>query len=137
MFIMLNPSTASETMLDPTVTRCVRFAQRWGHGAVEVVNVFAFRATRPQDLKRAPDPVGAGNDLAILAAAEAADAVIAAWGVHAVHRSRHQHVSQLLRENHIDTHCLRLTKDGHPGHPLYIAGSAAPMPMRWAETLHH
>jgi hypothetical protein len=75
-------------VLDRTVSRCVRFAQGWGHGSLEVVNVFAYRAAKPADMKVFGNPVGAGNDTAIAAAAMAAPIVIAVWGVHAVHLGR-------------------------------------------------
>jgi hypothetical protein len=32
LFIMLNPSTATEKKLDPTIRRCLGFAYQWGMG---------------------------------------------------------------------------------------------------------
>ena len=46
-FLMLNPSTADETQLDPTCTRARGYAERWGYGGLVVTNVFAWRATDP------------------------------------------------------------------------------------------
>lgn len=126
VFVMLNPSTATEEVLDRTVSRCVRFAKGWGHGALEVVNVFAYRATKPADMKAFHEPVGAGNDIAIAAAARTADDVIAAWGVHAVHLGRGERVRALLAESGVSTNFLRLTKKGHPGHPLYVRADTQP-----------
>ena len=37
-FIMLNPSRADAGVNDPTITRCINFAQSWGYGRLEVVN---------------------------------------------------------------------------------------------------
>lgn len=128
VFVMLNPSTATEEVLDRTVSRCVRFARGWGHGSLEVVNVFAYRATRPAELKKFDSPVGVGNDAAISAAAVAGDVVIAAWGVHAVHLGREAQVRALLAESGASTSLLRLTKRGHPGHPLYVRGDTRPTP---------
>ncbi len=79
-FVMLNPSTADAHRLDPTVRRCVGFAAAWGFGALEVVNLFAFRATDPTDLSRCRDPVGTGNDRVVLEVARRADRVVVAWG---------------------------------------------------------
>ena len=87
-FVMLNPSTADAEVLDPTVRRCVGFARGWGFGSLEVVNLFAFRATDPRDLLRAAAPVGAANDRAILDAASAADRVVVAWGTRGTHLGR-------------------------------------------------
>ncbi|TMH62992.1 MAG: DUF1643 domain-containing protein, partial [Betaproteobacteria bacterium] len=68
-FLMLNPSTADEFKLDPSCTRARRYAERWGYGALIVTNVFGWRATDPQALKEIADPVGRGNDRAIVRAA--------------------------------------------------------------------
>ena len=34
MFIGLNPSTADERLNDPTVRRCMGFAQKWGYSGI-------------------------------------------------------------------------------------------------------
>ena len=126
-FVMLNPSTADALVLDPTVRRCAGFASAWGAGALEVTNVFALRSTNPTELKRVDDPVGSGNDDAILAAALAADQVICAWGTHATHLDRHRSVRELLRGAGVAPAALRLTKMGLPGHPLYLPRSTTPI----------
>lgn len=126
VFAMLNPSTADAFKLDPTVTRCVRFAQKWGFGALEVVNIFALRSTDPAGLKKVSDPTGKGNDEAIVAATTAADLVVAAWGVHAALESRGTKVRQLLANAEVQLSYLRLTKAGFPGHPLYLPGDTQP-----------
>lgn len=128
-FVMLNPSTADAFTLDPTVRRCVGFARAWGAGALEVTNCFALRSTDPAGLKRVDDPVGPGNDAAIVAAARAAGVVVAGWGVHAELGGRGAVVRALLADAGVALHHLRLTKAGHPGHPLYLP--AAVTPVRW------
>src|SRR5437588_2477108 len=60
-FIMLNPSTADAINNDPTIRKCVGFARRWGCGLLQVVNLFALRATEPRVLRAAADPVGPEN----------------------------------------------------------------------------
>lgn len=128
-FVMLNPSTADALRLDPTLRRCVGFARGWACGAVEVVNVFAYRATDPAELRRAEVPVGPGNDEAILAAAGSADLVVAAWGAAAALGGRAEVVRRRLAAAGIELSALRLTRDGAPGHPLYVP--AGVMPRRW------
>jgi hypothetical protein len=51
-FVLLNPSAADAYSDDPTVRRCVDFARRWGYGALAVVNLYAYVATDPEDLRR-------------------------------------------------------------------------------------
>lgn len=121
MFCMLNPSTADAFVLDPTVRRCVGFAQREGCGTLEVVNAFALRSTDPKALRGHPDPIGPHSNEQIVLAAKECDLHVAAWGAHAVFLGRGDQVRSLFRDLNIPLAYLRLTKDGHPGHPLYIA----------------
>lgn len=82
IIIGLNPSTADESYNDPTITRCMGFAQREGYGGLLMLNLFAFRATAPADLKEAQDPIGPENDGVILSKCQNQDRVIVAWGNH-------------------------------------------------------
>jgi hypothetical protein len=125
-FLMLNPSTADAFDLDPTVRRCVAFARTWGFGCIEVTNIFAFRATDPTVLIAQTEPVGTGNDQAILDAARMADQVVAAWGVRGTHRGRGDEVAALLADIDVRPVALRVTKHGHPAHPLYLARDTVP-----------
>ena len=61
-FVMLNPSTADAGKDDPTIRRCASFARSWGYGSLEVVNLFAYRASEPKRLRQTPDPIGPAND---------------------------------------------------------------------------
>ncbi|MGR3570595.1 DUF1643 domain-containing protein [Brevirhabdus sp.] len=130
-FVMLNPSTATEIQNDPTVERCERRARALGYGAFCVTNIFAWRDTDPRAMRRAADPVGPGNDAAILAAADWADATVCAWGTHGAHLDRGPQVETLLRGAQIPLSHLGLSREGHPRHPLYIA--YAVQPRRWDE----
>lgn len=86
-FIMLNPSTADAELDDPTIRRCMGFAEREQAGGVVVVNLYGFRATKPFDLFQATDPIGPGNDRALKRAARQAKSIVCAWGAHARHRT--------------------------------------------------
>lgn len=126
-FLMLNPSTADEVRLDPSCTRARLYAERWGYGALIVTNLFGWRATDPDHMKAARDPVGAGNDGAILAAAREAAIVVCAWGNHGAHLERSARVKSLLGRTRL--HVLRVNCSGEPAHPLYLPGSL--QPSRW------
>ncbi len=127
LFVMLNPSTATERQNDPTVERCERRARALGFGSFQVTNIFAWRATDPRDMRAAADPVGPDNDAAILRGARWADQVICAWGTHGAHLQRGPAVQALLRATDRPLYHLGLSKAGHPKHPLYIAYSQKPM----------
>jgi hypothetical protein len=126
---MLNPSTADEVKLDPSCTRAQRYAERWGYGALIVTNLFSFRETSPEKMKAAADPVGRGNDAAILRAAREAAIVVCAWGNHGAHEGRGEEVERLLRASGVKLFLLRKNSGGHPAHPLYLPGSLKPA--RW------
>lgn len=134
LFIMLNPSTATELQNDPTVERCERRARTLGFGAFRVLNIFAWRATDPRDMRAVADPVGAENDQTIRQSLAWADQVICAWGTHGAHRDRGRDVEALLRGAGVDLFHLGLSKDGHPKHPLYIGYKV--QPVRWEVGAH-
>lgn len=130
MFICLNPSTADENTDDPTVRRCISYAKACGYGAFCMTNIFAFRATDPNDMLAANDPIGPENDRYLRAVAAGAGIVVAAWGTIGTHLGRAAAVKAILP----DLHVLRLTKDGHPGHPLYLPKHLKPVPWRKEDT---
>ena len=129
LFIMLNPSTATEVQNDPTVERCERRARALGFGGFRVANIFAFRATDPRVMRSAADPVGPGNDAAILQSLPWADQVICAWGNHGQHLDRGARIAAMLRASGVPLWHLGLTGSGQPRHPLYIGYGQAPE--RW------
>lgn len=118
LFVMLNPSTADEVEDDPTIRRCIGFANREGMGALAVMNLYAYRATDPKELKRVFDPIGPDNDEWLDSASRGADITVAAWGANAV-PARSRAVKRMLTK---PMH-LGLTKGGFPKHPLYLKAS--------------
>ena len=130
LFVMLNPSTATEVQNDPTVERCERRARALGFGAFRVTNIFAFRATDPRVMRAQADPIGPANDDAILQGAQWADTIVCAWGTHGAHLARGAQVERLLRATGLPLFHLGLSQAGHPKHPLYIAYDQQPRP--WA-----
>ncbi|MGH9462023.1 MAG: DUF1643 domain-containing protein [Vicinamibacteria bacterium] len=118
MFIMLNPSTADETTDDPTIRRCISFADRWDYGTLYVVNLFGFRAAKPEALVEAADPVGPMNDEWIRNSAPEATLIVCAWGTLGALYRRDQAVTEVLAAHPLK--CLGRTRDGHPRHPLYV-----------------
>jgi hypothetical protein len=127
-FLMLNPSTADEVKLDPSCTRARVYAEQWGFGALIVTNLFGWRATDPGEMKAVRDPVGRGNDRAILNAALKSALVVCAWGNHGEHLGRADAVIGLLKKGRIPLYALRLNGGGHPAHPLYLPASLRATP---------
>ena len=121
VFVMLNPSTATEVQNDPTVERCERRARTLGFGGFQVINIFAWRSTDPKKMRVAKDPIGPDNDNTIMKACRWGDQIIAAWGTHGSHLNRGSEVEKILRKSNKPIFHLGLSKGGHPKHPLYIA----------------
>jgi hypothetical protein len=124
VFVGLNPSTADAVLDDPTVRRCIGFAKTWGFNRLVMVNLFAFRATKPSDLKKAKNPMGFYNLAAILDTTTKAELTIAAWGAHG---SFHDMGNYMIRYLH-NPHHLGLTKNRQPKHPLYLKANVKPQP---------
>jgi hypothetical protein len=122
MFIGLNPSTADEIEDDPTIRRCIQFAKFWGYGGLCMTNLFAFRATKPTDMKKALDPIGIENDQWLIKLANNAGVVVGAWGNDGAFQGRAGHVMALLPE----ISYLKLNISGQPSHPLYLKGNLKP-----------
>ncbi|MDW4550147.1 DUF1643 domain-containing protein [Defluviimonas sp. D31] len=132
LFVLLNPSTATEERNDPTIERCERRARAMGFAGFAVANIFGYRATDPRELKRSAAPVGPQNDATLLDAASGAALVLCGWGVHGAHLGRGAEVEAALRAAGRPLWQLGLTRDGHPRHPLYVGYARHPEP--WRET---
>ena len=115
-FIMLNPNSADAQINDPTITRCINFAKSWGYGRLEVVNMLAYRTSKPSLLKQAAEPIGRDNNRFILESVKRCDRIILAWGNHGVWRKQDLYILQLL-ENYDYLYSLGITKQGCPRHP--------------------
>lgn len=118
VWVMLNPSTADENADDPTIRKCIGFAQRWDFGGIEVVNLYAYRATDPKELKKVADPSGPGNYAAISRVAQGRT-VVCGWGRNA-ERGHCWRVLQTLRDVGADVRALKINADESPMHPLYV-----------------
>lgn len=136
-FVGLNPSTADEREDDPTIRRCVAFAKKWGYDGLWMLNLWAYRATSPKDLK------GAGIGDCELEGGERhlhiaqvlirnADRIVLAWGAHgAWHDAGVGWWEMLLPvrahwNNLEEFQCLGCCKNGEPRHPLYLAKDTEP-----------
>jgi hypothetical protein len=127
-FVMLNPSTADAFTVDPTVRRCLGFAKMAGAGSMTVVNLYALRSTDPKVLYTHPDSIGHLNNEFIRDAALQSDVTIAGWGAHGAFMGRGPTVRRFLTELGVRLRCLRITKGGHPGHPLYLPADSPLLP---------
>lgn len=125
-FVMLNPSTADEEENDPTIRRCMGFARDWLFETLQVVNLYAYRATYPRELVGATiDVVGPANDSHIASAIAGSDLVMCAWGAGASgNANRIGKVLGMIPA----PHSLGVTAWGFPRHPLYVKRDTRPVP---------
>lgn len=123
-FVMLNPSTADGMDDDPTIRRCIGFAEREGCNGIRVLNVFAYRTPYPKELLRQPDPIGPENDK-YLQSCRGGELVVLAWGAGApIDRTRD--VTAMLAW--LPLWCFGKNTDGSPKHPLYLPKNAPLVP---------
>jgi hypothetical protein len=116
-FVMLNPSTADETKNDHTIRRCIFYAKREGFDAIEVINLYALRCTRPVHLLDHPDPEGPGNRFIWDRVLQHDGPVVAAWGAS---RPKECPQSEALNDHAVemlDWLCLGVTDNDDPRHP--------------------
>ncbi len=126
LFIMLNPSKATERQNDPTIERCERRARALGYGGFRAVNIFALRETDPKKMRQHKAPAGPDNDAVVAESCLWADDILAAWGAHGDHLMRGFEMRDVLKTTGQTIKCLGLTKAGHPRHPLYISYATQP-----------
>jgi hypothetical protein len=126
VFIGLNPSTADETNDDPTIRRCINFATSWGFGGLCMANLFAYRATKPENMKKSPNPIGDKNNETLLLLAQHAGLIIGAWGNHGTFLNRSNEIRSLLPE----LRALKINKSGEPAHPLYLKSTLNPIKLK-------
>ena len=126
----INPSTAAPDALDPTLQSAQRIALSNGYDSFLMFNVYAQRATRPDDMEPECNPAlhrenMRAFDYALSLDAAGHPAVWAAWG------------TIIEKRNYLPT-CVRdmialghergaqwfsagkRSKKGHPHHPLYL-----------------
>lgn len=131
LWVMLNPSTATDDTDDPTIRKCLGFTKRWGFRQLSVVNLYAMRATKPAELwgalKLGADAIGPENNATISAEAAVATAVVVAWGrLPKVAIPRSRVVTSLLGRTNGTLMMVRANGDGSPMHPLMATYSQEP-----------
>lgn len=115
-----NPSTADETVNDPTIRKDMGFATRLGFGGLLKLNVGGFRATKPRDWYQAADPYGPENSVAHVLEYLAKFNVkqtVAAWGKCV---GRFAGRGKTIAANIPDIMCFGLNGDGTPRHTLML-----------------
>ncbi len=122
LFVLLNPASGEDQSAKPDVTtrRCVGYAKRAGCGGIRLVNLYTFRATDPADLSTAAEPNGPTADEYLTAAFAASDGrAVVGWGSRPAPEvaERVAVVSRLADEAGCSLFCVRLNRDGSPGHP--------------------
>lgn len=144
VWIGVNPSTATETIDDATIRKCVGFSKRWGFGAYDMLNIFGWRSTDIHGLRVPTDPIGPGNDAAIAEVCAGASRVVLAWGSAEKFKGygirypgialRGSIVYEIVKAHaRCEIGHLGLpTNDGQPRHPLFLGYATPFVPIREA-----
>jgi hypothetical protein len=128
-WLMLNPSTADAVQDDPTIRKVIGFTRRAGFDTAVVVNLYAWRATDPRDLRRNHARAeGERNREAVVRAAMSSDAVVCAWGALPWVRPQAQRAMAWLADvRRVKLLCLGRSKHGAPLHPLMLSYAEHPL----------
>ena len=122
----LNPSKATADLDDHTIRKDMGFAKRWACGRLIKPNAYAYRATDPNDMKRARksgvDVIGPENDEAIRGALElvrtTSGILLVAWGNH-IEPKRQRDIAHLIHMAGVAPMCFGTNQNGTPVHELY------------------
>jgi hypothetical protein len=133
IWIMMNPSTADHQKNDPTILKIIRYSTKWGYGAALVLNIYAFRTSRPENLPRVlREAVGKANDWWIRTifafAVRKNIPVVCAWGVK--HKDRGDWVRVAADEAGLHLMCLELALNDEPKHPRFLSEDLRPRPLQ-------
>lgn len=131
VFIMLNPSLADDKDDDRTTLKSIKFANKFGYGSLEIVNLFAYITPNYRELKNLDrmEAIGNKNQNYLIRALNSADKIIAAWGENGTIHQRHKEIDRFIDGYDID--CLgTLTKQGHPRHPLFLSYEVELLPYK-------
>ena len=146
LVIGCNPSTATAEKLDPTMLKVMEIARDNGYGGVIMCNLYSYRETNPNEMKKAARKhgfdyiIGRQNETVLMQAAEkygfrGADDVVFAYGNigvtgwkdingKGVNDEALQHAIELMvrirSEKSKNVWAFALTDKGQPRHPLKI-----------------
>lgn len=129
-FVMLNPSTADSFEDDPTIRRCIGFAQKWGFSGMYILNLFAYRSTDPKELLKVDDPIGESNQMYLSDYTSISEMIVLAWGNYSIVeklKSKFPEYSPYVRNKKPELHCLGQNIKGDPKHPLYLKKDLKPI----------
>ena len=124
LFIMLNPSSADGTKDDPSIRRCNSYAKDWGFGSLFVGNLFALKSTKPTGLLESTNPEGPENLKYLLKLSSHCKMIVCAWGNGTILKKLSANSPKNLNRK---LHCLKLSLDGIPCHPLYLPKDLKPI----------
>lgn len=146
LWIMLNPSKADAFIDDPTLSKITSYTLKWSGDAehyvgdfraLEVVNLFPYRATNPKELLTPRvELIGSATEAAMVRSIHRARLIVAAWGNgpfgkrgQRAYQRRIDDVLTLCAERGKAVHMLgRNVATGQPVHPLYQKGDLRPIP---------
>ena len=108
-------------------------------GGIEVVNIFAFRTTHPEDLINHDKDylIGIENKEYILDSVKKSKKIVLGWDNSVKELKnikdfkRDKEIAELLEAEGCEVYCAKLTAKGCPGHPLYLKGEIKFFKIKW------
>lgn len=149
-FIGLNPSRADQTFNDPTIIRCINFAQNFRYtydevlqpkfaktdyhkyGGMYFLNLYSFRTPYPDDLIKAiavGDAYTEDTDFNLAWKIKESKTVVCAWGSWKFIADRSEWVlREHIQRQDVEPMCFGTNSNGAPKHPLYLKSTTELIP---------
>lgn len=125
--VFANPSTATASDKDRTLTRWIGYCKRWGYGWAMIGNVRAWRETHPELVPADPLAIGPENAEYLRQMALHSELIVCGWGK--LGGAQAPETLRILRASGRIPHALTLNADGSPGHPLFLRADLRPFPI--------
>lgn len=124
VFIGLNPSTATSEQSDSTIKRIQNYVSSQGHDGWMMLNLSPQRSTYVNGLLNRVDNETVNRNLKnIDSIIKEGSVICAVWGT-SIETKTYLYESllriiEVAESKHCTWTCIKLTKNGHPCHPLY------------------
>lgn len=122
--LMLNPSKANSLKTDNTIMNLTNYLIDKNYGGVDIVNMYAFMATKPSELVHRNLAYESLNNDYILQVATEREILMIAWGSDVnKYVNRKKEIEQLLSPYVGKLRCFEDPSGKSPRHPLHLSST--------------
>ncbi|KRF52548.1 hypothetical protein ASG99_12345 [Bacillus sp. Soil768D1] len=124
--IMLNPSFADQIKIDLTVMKVGNYLADHEYDSLDIVNLFSYISTDPENLVRNRDLIRGETDSYIMEAIKKSDLVIIAWGSdQKKYVTRKREVTRIIQKYAGNVKCIKDSQGRKGRHPSRLGNDLA------------